>query len=72
MNSVRLIFRNKGAERPRPGPNWASRPFEVKHLRDEPGAGNDSCPITDQTCEKPSPRRVDESQAAEVEANAVR
>ena len=44
----------------------------MKHLRDEPGAGNDSRPVMDQTCEKPSPLRVDEGQAVEVEANAVR
>ena len=38
-----------------------STPFEVKHLRDKSGAGNDPCPIMNQTCEEPSPGRVDES-----------
>ena len=41
------------------GPSRDSRLVEVKHLRDEPGAGNDSGPIADQTVEElePRPRR---------------
>lgn len=67
-----LDFQNKGAERPQPAPNGTSGIFKVKDLRDEPRAGDDSRPVTDQTRKKTSPLSVDEGQAVEVEANAVR
>jgi hypothetical protein len=68
---LRLNFRNEGAERPQSGPNGVSKLFEVKGLRDESRVSDDSRPVAHQTLEKPSPLRVDEGQAVEVEANAV-
>ena len=44
----------------------------MKHLRDEPGAGNDSHPSRIKFARNRAPSASSEGQAVEVEANAVR